>query len=106
MKELLSVGLTLTLLALAAGLYFLPSIIAATSKPKHRQVDAIVALNLLLGWTLLGWVAALVWSLTKGPEPVAPPPPQAAAPMPSPRQPSDDEIPVYEIPETQRRPRR
>jgi hypothetical protein len=25
---------------------------------------AIFALNLLLGWTLLGWFAALVWSLT------------------------------------------
>jgi Superinfection immunity protein len=25
---------------------------------------AIFALNLLLGWTFLGWVAALVWALT------------------------------------------
>jgi len=26
---------------------------------------AIGALNLFLGWSLIGWVAALVWALTK-----------------------------------------
>ena len=40
--------------------YFLPSIIA--SRRGHRQAGAITVLNLLLGWTLLGWVIALVWS--------------------------------------------
>jgi len=25
---------------------------------------AILVLNLLLGWTFLGWVGALIWSLT------------------------------------------
>jgi Superinfection immunity protein len=43
-------------------LYFLPSIIAAARH--HRNATAIFVLNLLLGWTFLGWVAALVWSLT------------------------------------------
>jgi hypothetical protein len=43
-------------------LYILPSIIAATRG--HRNGMAICALNLLLGWTLVGWVAALIWSLT------------------------------------------
>lgn len=43
-------------------LYFLPSTIA--EKKKHRNRGAIAALNLLLGWTFLGWVAALVWALT------------------------------------------
>lgn len=43
-------------------LYFLP---AAIAKSKHRSnVAAIFALNLLLGWTLVGWVIALVWALT------------------------------------------
>jgi hypothetical protein len=42
-------------------MYFLPSIIAlARSK---RAVGAILVLNLLLGWTLIGWVIALVWAL-------------------------------------------
>jgi hypothetical protein len=26
-------------------------------------VPAIIALNILLGWSVLGWVAALIWSL-------------------------------------------
>src|SRR5438874_6503805 len=41
-------------------LYFLPSLLAR----KKRQWTAIFVLNLLLGWTLLGWVGALVWALT------------------------------------------
>jgi hypothetical protein len=30
-----------------------------------RNASAIIALNLLLGWTFLGWVIALVWALKK-----------------------------------------
>jgi len=42
-------------------LYFLPSIIAfARSK---RDATSIFVLNLFLGWTLIGWVIALVWAL-------------------------------------------
>jgi hypothetical protein len=44
------------------GVYFLPTIIAAVKKKKNS--GAIAALNLLLGWTLIGWVVAFVWSLT------------------------------------------
>ena len=47
---------------LLLALYFLPSIIAGHRK--HRNRGAIKALNLLLGWTFVGWVIALVWSLT------------------------------------------
>lgn len=43
-------------------LYFLPSIVAAARH--HRSEGAIVALNILAGWTFFGWVAALVWALT------------------------------------------
>ena len=39
-------------------IYFLPAIVA--SARLHRQTMAIVVLDLLLGWTLLGWIAALV----------------------------------------------
>ncbi len=49
------------LLVLAGG-YVLPAIIAY--RRAHHQRMAIAALNLLLGWTGLGWVAALVWALT------------------------------------------
>lgn len=44
------------------ALYLLPTIIAVSRR--HLNSGAILALNLLLGWTLLGWVLALVWSLT------------------------------------------
>lgn len=47
-------------LAVGAIVYFLPSIIA--QKRRHRQQTAITVLNLFLGWTFLGWVAALVWA--------------------------------------------
>jgi hypothetical protein len=41
-------------------IYFLPSFIAWNK----RNSGAIIALNILLGWTFIGWVVALVWSLT------------------------------------------
>ena len=53
--------------------YFLPSLEAALKR--KRNTAAIVALNLLLGWTLIGWIVALVWSLTNDP-PVATPAPK------------------------------
>lgn len=41
-------------------MYFLPSIIAlARSK---RDITAIVLLNSFLGWTMIGWLVALVWA--------------------------------------------
>jgi hypothetical protein len=50
------------MMGLLVVLYFLPSLTAASRG--HHNRAAIFALNLLLGWTFLGWVAALVWSLT------------------------------------------
>ena len=42
-------------------LYFLPSIVAfARSK---RDSASILVLNLLLGWTAIGWVIALIWAV-------------------------------------------
>lgn len=46
----------------AATLYFAPAIVAQESK--HPNAMAIGVLNLLAGWTVLGWVAALVWAYT------------------------------------------
>ena len=48
-------------LAVMVGLYFLPGLIAYFRS--HDNTVAIMMLNLFLGWTLIGWVAALVWSL-------------------------------------------
>ena len=41
-------------------IYFLPGIIAILQK--RNKSTAIFILNLLLGWTIIGWVAALVWT--------------------------------------------
>ena len=41
--------------------YLLPTAIAYYRE--HRNTTAITVLNLFLGWTLVGWVAALVWAL-------------------------------------------
>jgi hypothetical protein len=64
-------------LVVALYLYFLPTAIA--DQRHHREYAPIFVLNLLLGWTFVGWVAALVWSLTSDVEPLLP-------------KPSDDEL--------------
>jgi hypothetical protein len=43
-------------------LYFAPSIVAG--RRQHRNGAAIAILNLLLGWTFIGWVIALAWACT------------------------------------------
>lgn len=53
----------LVMLAVAVFVYLLPLYVAYTKK--HINTTAIGVLNVLLGWTLLGWVAALVWAVTK-----------------------------------------
>jgi len=42
-------------------MYFLPSIIAIVRS--KRDVAGIILLNLFLGWTMIGWVVALVWAV-------------------------------------------
>lgn len=58
--EVLLFGIILA--SLTVYLYLLPSIIAGHRN--HRRSLAIFVLNILLGWTLLGWIAALVWACT------------------------------------------
>jgi hypothetical protein len=48
---------------LTLAIYFLPSIIAIAGK--RRNALAIFLLNFFLGWTFIGWVIALVWSVKK-----------------------------------------
>lgn len=50
----------LTLLSL--GIYFLPSFIVW--KKTKKSATAIFVLNLLAGWTGIGWLIALIWALT------------------------------------------
>lgn len=48
-------------------LYFLPSIIALCRR--HRNLIPIIVLNVFLGWTILGWIIALIWCFTADTEP-------------------------------------
>ncbi|KXX64208.1 hypothetical protein AY586_14620 [Marichromatium gracile] len=48
---------------LALAFYFLPGLVAKGRR--HSKTEAIFVLNLLLGWTFLGWVGALVWAFTE-----------------------------------------
>ena len=49
------------LAALIFAIYLLPSYVGYARR--HPNGHSIFALNLFLGWTLLGWVFSLVWSL-------------------------------------------
>lgn len=60
------------ILVIGLIIYFAPAINA--SSRHHPNAGAILLLNLFLGWTLVGWVIALVWSATGAPN---------AAPSPS-----------------------
>lgn len=51
------------LLVCAVFIYLIPSVVAFGNG--HRNKAAILMLNVLLGWTFLGWVAALVWAMTR-----------------------------------------
>jgi hypothetical protein len=53
---------TILVAFLLLALYFLPWLCA---QHKHKRNQAsIFVLNLFLGWTLIGWVVALVWALS------------------------------------------
>lgn len=47
--------------------YMFPALIAGARN--HHNAVAIFILNLLLGWTLFGWVLALVWACMNPPPP-------------------------------------
>jgi hypothetical protein len=55
------------------GFYFIPYIVAKQNKSQNS--GAIGALNFFLGWTLVGWVVALVWAMSKDANVGQPPPP-------------------------------
>jgi len=49
----------LVLLAIVA--YFIPTLIAAAFQ--KRALGSIFVVNLLLGWTVVGWFWALIWAV-------------------------------------------
>ncbi|WP_375123599.1 superinfection immunity protein [Pseudomonas sp. LW8] len=60
MQEL---GLGIVFLFLIMATYFLPSFNAFSRK--HPDRWPIFMLDLFLGWTIVGWVVSLVWSVSQ-----------------------------------------
>jgi hypothetical protein len=56
--------MALVLLPISILIGFLPSILA---RQKEHFV-AILLINIFLGWTVIGWIAALIWALTDAPK--------------------------------------
>ena len=51
---------TWLIFALLIALYFVPAICAFNRDSKNS--GAILVLNILFGWTLIGWVACFIWA--------------------------------------------
>jgi hypothetical protein len=49
------------LCGLLIAMYFLPTLIAS-ARNLHSRIG-ILMVNLFLGWTFVGWVAALIWAI-------------------------------------------
>ncbi len=49
------------------AMYWLPTLIGMVRQ--LPSVLGIAALNFFLGWTVIGWIAALVWALGASPRP-------------------------------------
>ena len=56
-----NIPILILLCVIVAGLYLIPSIIAV--KKNHLDTTAIIIINIFLGWSFVGWVVALVWSV-------------------------------------------
>ena len=52
--------------SLSLFVYCIPTVVAFVRQ--HHNRAAIRTLNLLLGWTIIGWIGALVWVLTNPPQ--------------------------------------
>jgi hypothetical protein len=59
MSDTLTDGILFVLLV---EVYLFPGVIAWARR--HRNRAAIILLDILRGWTVLGWIAAMVWAFT------------------------------------------
>ena len=55
------ITITLILMPSLVGLYFLPSFVALVKRAKRVMI--IVFLNFVFGWTIIGWLIVLAWSM-------------------------------------------
>jgi len=59
-EELILYAYVGSVIGILVTLYELPAIVAY--KKKHPSYLAILLVNILTGWTIVGWVVALVWA--------------------------------------------
>ncbi len=52
----------MVIFGIGAVIYLAPTIIALVRS--HNKLAQIVALNVFLGWIIVGWIGGLIWSLT------------------------------------------
>ena len=58
------VALLMAAVIVAMAIYALPALLAWSMGSPQRVVITLV--DLLLGWTMLGWIAALIWAIMSG----------------------------------------
>ncbi|WPB54957.1 superinfection immunity protein [Xylophilus sp. GOD-11R] len=63
-----SVGMQILFYLALIALYLLP--IYEAAKRRHPRIIPIALIDILLGWTVVGWIVAMVWSV-RAPEVVA-----------------------------------
>jgi hypothetical protein len=52
--------LVIAIVIAALALYLLPSIVGR----RRPKAGAITRINVLLGWTVIGWIVAMRWAMT------------------------------------------
>ena len=62
-SEWIFLVLVMILVVASAGIYFIPTYIAYKKDKKNKL--PILLINLFAGWTLIGWVGALVWAVSQ-----------------------------------------
>ena len=58
------VALLIATFIVGFGIYVLPALLAWSMGSPQRVAIALV--DLLLGWTVIGWIAALIWAVMSG----------------------------------------
>lgn len=63
-SDVLEFLLSICIWSTLVGLYFLPAVVASARKVRGFEIFAV---NLLFGWTGIGWLLCLVWACAAKP---------------------------------------
>lgn len=62
----MELGMLIFVIIAGGVIYFLPTVVATSRN--HKNMASVFLLNLLTGWTFLGWVGSLVWAVSANTE--------------------------------------